>query len=222
LAFSLYSNGLVETTVVRATLLYYLTPIWSTMLGVLWLSEPLTKARIISFVVAFAGLYLLLFDGDLSKHPLNIGDLYSFLSGIVWAFAISVVNRWSNIPVLPLTTLIFISTTLISGLFALTLNADSVPRFALLLEALPNALFWSLVVILPCFIIIFRVSQILFPGRVGILTMSEVVVAILSAAILLPEENLIFIQWLGAFAIICAGLIEVIFGYRQEETVRQL
>jgi drug/metabolite transporter (DMT)-like permease len=38
LAFSLYANGLVETTVVRATLLYYLTPVWSTLIGVLRLS----------------------------------------------------------------------------------------------------------------------------------------------------------------------------------------
>ena len=30
LAFTLYANGLMETTVVRATLLYYLTPIWLT------------------------------------------------------------------------------------------------------------------------------------------------------------------------------------------------
>ena len=43
LAFTLYANGLMETTVVRATLLYYLTPIWSTLISVLWLSKRLTK-----------------------------------------------------------------------------------------------------------------------------------------------------------------------------------
>ena len=56
-------------------------------------------------------------------------------------------------------------------------------------------------------------SQLLFPGRVGILAMSEVVVAIISAAILLPEERMLLIQWLGAVAIVLAGLIEVVFGY---------
>ena len=85
MAFTLYSNGLVETTIVRATLLYYLTPIWSTLLGVIWLSEPLTKYRIIAIAVAFAGLILLLSNGNSSENPLNIGDLYSFLSGIFWA-----------------------------------------------------------------------------------------------------------------------------------------
>ena len=60
MAFTLYSNGLVETTIVRATMLYYLTPVWSTLIGVIWLSEPLTRARIIAIGVAFLGLFLLL------------------------------------------------------------------------------------------------------------------------------------------------------------------
>lgn len=212
-AFTLYSNGLVETTVVRATLLYYLTPIWSTIIGVLWLSEKLTKARVIAIVVAFAGLYLLLADGAASSHPFNRGDLYSLLSGIVWAFGIAVLNRWSSIPILPLAAFIFLFTTALSAFFAGVIVADPIPVFSLLKDVFPTALIWSVVVILPGFIVIFRVSQILFPGRVGILTMSEVVVAIMSASLLLPEEKMAAVQWAGAAAIVAAGLVEVLFGY---------
>ena len=64
MAFTLYANGLVETTIVRATLLYYLTPVWSTMIGVIWLSERLTRARIVAIAVAFAGLVLLISKND--------------------------------------------------------------------------------------------------------------------------------------------------------------
>ena len=215
LAFSFYANGLVETTIVRATLLYYLTPVWSTLIGVIWLSEPLTKARIVSICVAFLGLLLLLStDNESAEYPLNIGDVYSFLSGIFWAIGIATLNRWSTIPILPLATFIFISTTAISALFAGVFNADALPTLPMLKTAFPTAAFWSIVVLLPCFCIIFRVSQLLFPGRVGILTMSEVVVAIISAAILVPEETMLLIQWLGAIAILSAGLIEVLFGYK--------
>ena len=218
IAFSFYANGLVETTVVRATLLYYLTPVWSTLIGVIWLSEPLTKARIISICMAFSGLLLLLStDTESVKYPLNIGDVYSFLSGIFWAIGIAALNRWSAIPIIPLATFIFISTTAISALFAGVFNADVLPTLAMIKTAFPTAAFWSIVVLLPCFCIIFRVSQQLFPGRVGILTMSEVVVAIISAAILVPEETMLLIQWLGAIAILLAGLTEVIFGYKNSE-----
>jgi len=219
MAFSLYANGLVETTIARATLLYYLTPIWSTIIGVMWLSEPLTKARIVSIFIAFIGLYLLLSNGGSTNYPLNIGDLYSFLSGVFWAIGIATLNRWSTIPILPLATFIFISTTVISAIFAGIVYADPVPEFSLMKSAFPTAAFWSIFILLPCFCIIFRVSQQLFPGRVGILTMSEVIVAIASAAILVPEEMMLPIQWLGAIAILLAGLVEVIFGYNKETEI---
>ena len=217
LAFTLYANGLVETTVARATLLYYLTPVWSTMLGVIWLSEPLTKARIVAICVAFIGLILLLSGGGVTQLPLNKGDLYSFLSGIFWAVGLATLNRWAAIPIIPLTAFVFMFTTAMSAVLASVFYADPVPLLSEIRVAFPTAAFWSIVILLPCFFVIFRVSQILFPGRVGLLTMSEVIVAIISAAVLLPEEILMPVQWLGALAIIFAGIVEVAFGYNKSE-----
>ena len=215
LAFTLYANGLVETTIIRATMLFYLTPVWSTLLGVIWLSEPLTRARIIAIGVAFLGLFLLLSNGESSDYPLNIGDFYSLLSGMFWAIGVATLNRWSNIPILPLATFVFFSTTFISAFFAGVLHVDPLPDLTMIKTAFPTAAFWSIVIFLPCFCIIFRVSQLLFPGRVGILTMSEVVVAIISATILVPEERMLLMQWVGAIAILLAGLIEVLFGHKK-------
>ena len=217
IAFNLYANGLLETTVARATLLYYLTPIWSTLLGVVWLSEPLTKARIIAIGVALIGLFLLLSNVNSSNQALNIGDLYSFMSGIFWAIGVSVLNRWATIPILPLLAFTFLATTLFSALTAGLLPANPVPDLQAVKMALPAAAFWAIFIFVPSFFIIFRISQLLFPGRVGILTMTEAIVAIVSAAILIPEESMLLLQWLGAGAIIMAGLIEVLFGYSKNK-----
>ena len=217
IAFNLYANGLLETTVARATLLYYLTPIWSTLLGVVWLSEPLTKARIIAIGVALIGLFLLLSNASSSNQALNIGDLYSFMSGIFWAIGVSVLNRWAAIPILPLLAFTFLATTLFSALTAGLLPANPVPDLQAVKMALPAAAFWAIFIFVPSFFIIFRISQLLFPGRVGILTMTEAIVAIVSAAILIPEESMLLLQWLGAGAIIMAGLIEVLFGYSKNK-----
>ena len=217
IAFNLYANGLLETTVARATLLYYLTPIWSTLLGVVWLSEPLTKARIIAIGVALIGLFLLLSHASSSNQALNIGDLYSFMSGIFWAIGVSVLNRWATIPILPLLAFTFLATTLFSALTAGLLPANPVPDLQAVKMALPAAAFWAIFIFVPSFFIIFRISQLLFPGRVGILTMTEAIVAIVSAAILIPEESMLLLQWLGAGAIIMAGLIEVLFGYSKNK-----
>ena len=217
IAFNLYANGLLETTVARATLLYYLTPIWSTLLGVVWLSEPLSKARIIAIGVALIGLFLLLSNANSSNQALNIGDLYSFMSGIFWAIGVSVLNRWATVPILPLLACTFLATTLFSALTAGLLPANPVPDLQAVKMALPAAAFWAIFIFVPSFFIIFRISQLLFPGRVGILTMTEAIVAIVSAAILIPEESMLLLQWLGAGAIIMAGLIEVLFGYSKNK-----
>ena len=214
MAFTFYANGLIETTIIRATLLYYLTPVWSTMIGVIWLSEPFTRIRVVAIVVAFAGLLLLLSNGASTQHPLNIGDLFSLLSGVFWAIGVATLNRWSNIPILPLATFIFLSTTVLSALFAMSIGNAEFPQASMLEEAFLTAAFWSICVFLPCFCLIFRVSQILFPGRVGILAMSEVVVAIVSASIFVPEESMILMQWVGAILIVLAGLLEVLLGYK--------
>ncbi|MFT7672211.1 MAG: drug/metabolite transporter (DMT)-like permease [Gammaproteobacteria bacterium] len=219
MAFTLYSNGLVETTVARATMLYYLTPMWSTIIGVIWLSEPLTRARILAIGVAFVGLVLLLSNGESSEYALNIGDVYSFLSGIFWAIGVATLNRWPKIPILPLAAIIFLSTTIISAFFAGILHVEPLPELTLISEAFSTAAFWSIFIFLPSFCIIFRVSQLLFPGRVGILAMTEVVVAIVSATILIPQETMILMQWIGAIAIVLAGLIEVLFGYSKTDAL---
>lgn len=219
LAFTFYATALIETTIVRATLLYYLTPVWSTIIGVIWLSEALTKARIVAIFIAFTGMFLLLSAVQSENHALNIGDLYGLLSGVFWAVGVATLNRWSNIPILPVAAFIFISTTSISAMLAIFVYADPLPAFNQLQAAFPTAAFWSICILLPCFCIIFRVSQLLFPGRVGILAMSEVVVAIISSAILVPEETMVAIQWIGAFAILLAGLIEVLYGFNQPDNL---
>ena len=125
-AFTLYANSLVETTVVRATLLFYLTPVWSTLIGVLWLSEKLTRARVLAISVGLVGLFLLLSDAESAAHPLNIGDLYGMLSGMFWAVCAATLNRWPGIPIMPLTTLSFILTAALSIVFAAAIRGRGI------------------------------------------------------------------------------------------------
>ena len=210
IAFTLYASALVETTILRATLLFYLSPIWGTFIGIIWLGEKLTYNRILSVLVAIFGLILLLWDTEKSGYPLNIGDVFGFFCGVFWAIGSSLLNRWPKTPMLPLTTFVYLTTAIISLILAIFFYKETFPQKALLLSSFPSTFFWSTVILLPSFVIVFKISQILFPGRVAILLMSEVIVAIVSASILVPEEKMFFVQWIGATAIILAGLIEVL------------
>ena len=218
-AFTFYANGLVETSVIRATLLFYLSPIWSTIIGIIWLNERLTIARVISIIVALIGLILLLYDfRNQETVMLNFGDFSSILSGLFWALGASILKKWSKLPIIPLTAIVYFSTTSLSILLAIIVYKAPIPSLALIGQNFSTAFIWSVIVLLPSFCIIFRISQILFPGRVGILMMSEVAVAVISAKILLPEEQMVILQWIGASAILLAGVVEIIFGYSKKVT----
>lgn len=218
-AFTFYANGLVQTSVIRATLLFYLSPIWSTIIGIIWLNERLTIARVISIIVALIGLILLLYDfRNQETTMLNFGDFSSILSGLFWALGASILKKWSKLPIIPLTAIVYFSTTSLSILLAIIVYKAPIPSLALIGQNFSTAFIWSVIVLLPSFCIIFRISQILFPGRVGILMMSEVAVAVISAKILLPEEQMVILQWIGASAILLAGVVEIIFGYSKKVT----
>ena len=218
-AFTFYANGLVQTSVIRATLLFYLSPIWSTIIGIIWLNERLTIARVISIIVALIGLTLLLYDfRNQETTMLNFGDFSSILSGLFWALGASILKKWSKLPIIPLTAIVYFSTTSLSILLAIIVYKAPIPSLALIGQNFSTAFIWSVIVLLPSFCIIFRISQILFPGRVGILMMSEVAVAVISAKILLPEEQMVILQWIGASAILLAGVVEIIFGYSKKVT----
>ena len=132
-----------------------------------------------------------------------------------WALGASILKKWSKVPILSLTTVVYFSTSILSILLAIIVYEAAIPSFSLIMENFVLAFTWSVIVLLPSFCIIFRISQILFPGRVGILMMSEVVVAVISAKIFLPEEQMFVLQWVGAIAILTAGLIEIVFGYNK-------
>ena len=205
-----YASGLVMSSVIRATMLFYLTPIWSTLIGVLWLGERLTAGRIIAIAAGLGGLWLLLSGAEGSSVPLNIGDAFSLIAGVLWGVGAALIKKHPDAP----TTLASVWQFLFACLFcvgaSMVLFAEAPPALGALIAGLPVALAGSILVLLPSLYAIFWASKRLFPGRVGILMMSEAIVAILSASLLLPDEMLSLRQWFGSAVILAACLVEVL------------
>ena len=210
IAFTFYASALLETTIMRATLMFYLSPIWGTIIGYFFLSEPFTRARLLSICIAIVGLVLLLSGTNNSSYPLNIGDLFAFLSGILFSCGSSILKHRPDIKMIPLTSFVYIFTSVGAFLLIIFISNEPLINIKNFLPSIPYVFMWSTIILLPSFMIVFKVSQILFPGRVAILLMSEVVVAIISASVLVPEERMFYLQWLGALAIITAGFTELV------------
>ena len=210
LGFALYTIGLIETSVVRATLLFYLTPIWSTILGFIVLSEPVNKVRGLAILSGVVGCFLLLNPDKNQSIPLNTGDLSAALSGIFWAVGATLMRRWPDSSTLLTTGFQMLTTTILAALLAMVVLQYDLPSPKAVAASLPVAFISSALILLPSTLIIFRISQLLYPGRVGVLMMSEVAVAVASASIFLSGEQMTILQWIGAGAIILAACFEVL------------
>lgn len=205
LGFGLYSAGIVYGSVVRATLLFYMTPIWSTLIGILVLSERVGAKRWIAIAVGLSGVALLVSAGP--QATLNIGDGFALLSGLMWAIAAVGIKKSPELPLTGLTGAQFASTTVLALALALLFGAE-LPKVQELFDALPTATLIGLGVMTPSIVAIFWAQKHVFPGRAGLLMMSEVLVAVITAAIFLPEERLGLVQWIGAAMIVGTFFIE--------------
>ena len=83
----LYADAVLHTEVIRAMLLYYLTPVWSFALAWVWLKERIDATRMVTIALGLSGMLIILGVDSGMPWPRNGGDWMGLASGIVWALA---------------------------------------------------------------------------------------------------------------------------------------
>ena len=212
-----YGLGLIHSSVVRATLLFYLMPVWGTLIGLFWLGERATWTRWSAIAAGLIGLALLMSGGG--SVPLNIGDIFGLLSGIFWSAGAATIMRFDKVPIPGMTALQFAVTAIVAVVVGYLLSDESLPNVQSLTTALPVGTAVAIIGFVPAVIVLFWAQKFLFPGRVGLLMMSEVITAVITASIFLPEETMSTVQWAGAGLVVGACLLEVL---GSEDTTRPI
>ena len=201
--FVLYGLGLVVASVTKTTVLFYLTPVWATLFAYVLLSERFGFGRWLAIVGGVTGCLLVM-----RVNPLAFGydnaDLLGLIAGMAWATGSVVIRRYPKADFLHITFMQYLIGGLLAGGAALVMG-DAIPATSDVLAALPIAFLASAVVFLPSVLLIFRIMQYLSPGLVGILMLSEVLVAALSSRVFL-HESLTLWQWGGVLAILATGV----------------
>ena len=207
-AMGAYSTAMVIAPVIRVTMEFYLTAVWSTIIGVLWLSEQIDLRRVATVIAGLFGLFLLIVGASgAADSAFGFGDVLALTSGVLWAFGAAGMKRWPSENLLVTSFYQFLFAVLAGSILAQALFPGTAPAPAQLLEVLPLAFVGSAMLLLPSIMVIFWASRVLFPGRVAILMMSEALVATISATLLLPEETMTVMQWTGAAIVLLACLL---------------
>jgi len=202
--FALYSMGLLLSSVNKTTVLFYLVPVWATLLSQVFLHERPTMRRWLAVAGAIIGCVLVMqiWRVSLSFNPL---DLFGLVSGILWAIGTVILRRFPSANYVNLTFSQYVMGSLLCIVCIIWLDIP-VPPLDAALKAVPIAFVVAACIFMPSVLAIFRISQYLAPGVVCILMLSEVVLAVASAALILGER-LSSSQWVGVIIIICTGLL---------------
>lgn len=211
-SFALYSNGLLYGQVTVVILLFYLTPIWSTLIARCWLHQPVSQRRYVAIALGLAGIAIVL-HGSHAGLPLphRIGDWFGLASGILWAVVSTGIHRHSRTGPLEANFLFCIGAAAMALVIALMLGAGTPPRITP--EGYAAAAGWTLLIGVLWWAIALSVflwaTQMLEPARVGVLLMSEVVVGSGSAA-LFANEPFSPLMAIGMALVIASGFLETL------------
>ena len=208
----LYSVAVLQTEVVRAMLLFYMSPVWSTVLARLVLGERITPVRWLTLLLAFLGLGAILgFDKGLPSLQ-NWGDLAALLAGFGWSVSTVLLRLKQGFSPADL----FHHNLAWSAVLAMPLVWLFAPLPAPTLAAMLSQLWWLApmlvaVVMTGVYASMWGAPK-LSPALVGILLMTEIVAGTVSAA-LWAGEPFGWREAAGIGLIALAGSLESVRDY---------
>lgn len=208
-AFALYSVGLVYGRVAIVILLYFLTPVWSTLIGRYLMGWYTPRMRLLAIAVGLTGLAVMLSATGSAPMPRSSGEWMGLMAGLLWSFATTGIRATSDLGPLE-ATFVFVLGAVLAALAlapllepAPDLAALSDPLRVLGVAAAAGGAWWALSTAG-----LMWAAVRLDPARVGVLMMIEVLVGPISAA-LLAGELFHPLEIAGGALVLVAGILEV-------------
>ena len=122
--------ALLEGTVVRVLLLFYLSPVWAILLARIFLHEKITRQSLISLILAMTGALILLWDENMHVAvPINLADALAITSGMAFAVTNVLVRKVGNIPIISKMVSAWLGVIVLS-LLGIMLTGTDIPEFS--------------------------------------------------------------------------------------------
>lgn len=209
-AVALYSESVLLTDVARALILFYVTPVWSTLLELTLLKRRLTLARILALILGLAGLVTILGGRTGIPLPQNTGDLLALLAGMVWAIGTLRVRTTPAVQTFETVFSFFLYGSLVAlALALLPLEiATTPPDRETIITLIPWLILAAAGFLIPVMWGLLWGSKHIDSARLGILLQMEAVVGIGSAAVL-TDEPFGLVEMLGTILVVGAGVVDV-------------
>lgn len=209
-AYALYAASFMLTDVVRVVLLFYLAPVWGTLLELFVLHRALTIQRCASLALGIGGLAVILGAGNGFALSINAGDALALASGVFWSIGLLVVFQRTDLSTRDqIAAQAAGAVMVVAAVAAIGLAGHSMPSPATFITALPWLAFTAIVLTIPMWCLSLWASRYLPPARTTLLFMIEVCVGVGSAALFSGEP---FGPWeaVGTALVASAALVELL------------
>lgn len=194
--------SVLEGEVVRVLLLFYLSPVWTVILGMIVLKERLTRMSTLTLIVAMIGALVMLWDPAMgAPWPQSYGDWLAILSGFTFAVSNVVVRKTQDVSIQIKTAMIWLGVIVVAGA---GLMVEQLPVPAIGAEVYGYVFLLGLVMVVTMtFAVQYGVTH-LPVQRSAVILLFEIVVGAVSSQ-LLTEEVIQATEWLGGVLIITAA-----------------
>lgn len=206
-----YANSFLLTDVMRALLLFYLAPLWATLLEIGMARALPHWSRTISLSAAVTGVWIVLGQEAGLPLPHNAGDWLALAGGAFFAAGAARIDAVQPEGITPMLSAFFFYGGLV-GIVQLPLLAGHLgpaPALDDLFAMLPWLLALSACFFIPTNVVILGAPRVVGVGLFGILILTELVFGTVSAA-LWANEPFGWREILGAGLILCGGIAEVL------------
>lgn len=195
--------AVLEGTVVRVLLLFYLSPIWAVLLAWLFLGERLSRQATGVFALAIIGALVMLWDPVIGlPWPSAPGDWLAVSSGFAFALSNVMTRQLQQVSVQIKTFTSWTGVMVIATTMLLFSGAVALPEVTLSVWLAAAALGWFGIVIMTL-AVQYGVTHMPV-HRSAVILLFELIAGALSAS-LLTNEVVRPLEWLGGVLIIAAA-----------------
>ncbi len=196
--------AVLEGTVVRVMLLFYLSPIWTVIMGWLLLGETMSRRAIAIFSIAMVGAVIMLWDpqaGSFSTR--NLADWLALSSGFAFALSNIFVRKMQATSVTTKAAVNWSGVLLVAIIWILLAEfPEPHVETTVLLGAVALGLLGFVVMTLS---VLYGVSHMPV-HRSAVILLFEIVVGAVSS-MWLAQEIISFQEWVGGVFVIAAALL---------------
>jgi drug/metabolite transporter (DMT)-like permease len=189
-------------------LLFYLSPVWATLLERVVIGTPIAGYRLVAIAVGLLGMVALQGLAGRWPYPSNASEWMGFAAGVCWAIGLVWSNVAQRVSMIEKTFLQFVFAAVTAALAVFFIGAaDAWPTVRGLTDSMPWILAAAALWVVPAMGLSLWGASRMSPARASMILMLEVLVGVGSAAWLAGEE-LGMNKLVGGALILSAGVVE--------------